>query len=163
MTELRDDEVGVRPLHSRPEVTRESERTTIKRMSRVTTPMVDLEGLTGGTARQLRFAAGANRSARASLSLPILAQPTSMRLGCTAAVGDDRERMAVRMNDEVIRRLFGTGLHLQATAQMTAGAARERLEIAIDSLDTAIVELRKVIFSDLVGAFSLPTTGGTDL
>ncbi len=71
---------------------------------------------------------------------------------CAAAVGDDRERIALRINDEVIRRLFGLGLHLQATAEMVDGPARARVNLAIDVLDTTIVELRKAIFAVVIGA-----------
>jgi signal transduction histidine kinase len=70
------------------------------------------------------------------------------QLSCAAAVADDRERFAERVNDEVIRRLFGLSLHLQATAQMVDSAISQRLEIAIEALDTTIVEIRRAIFAD---------------
>jgi hypothetical protein len=69
---------------------------------------------------------------------------------CDAAVGDDRERIALRINDEVVRRLFGLGLHLQGTAEMVDGPARDRLNVAIEVLDTTIVELRKAIFAVVI-------------
>lgn len=71
---------------------------------------------------------------------------------CAAAVGDDRERIALRISDEVIRRLFGLGLHLQGTAEMVHGPASVRLNVAIDVLDTTIVELRKAIFAVVTGS-----------
>jgi signal transduction histidine kinase len=70
------------------------------------------------------------------------------QLSCSAAVADDRERFAERINDEVIRQLFGLSLHLQATAQMVDPAVSRRLELAIEALDSTIVEIRNAIFAD---------------
>jgi hypothetical protein len=70
------------------------------------------------------------------------------QVSCAVAVADDRERFAQRINDEVIRQLFGLSLHLQATAQMVDLGVGLRLEFAIEALDTTIVEIRKAIFAD---------------
>lgn len=75
-------------------------------------------------------------------------QPTSSesRSACRAAVNDDRDRIAQRLNDDVIRGLFGVGLRLQATAQMADGAVQARLALAIHDVDLIIAEVRRVIF-----------------
>lgn len=62
-------------------------------------------------------------------------------------MGIDRARIAVHLNDEVIRRLFRLGLDLQATAQMVEGPVQQRLDDAVQSLDIMIVELRHAIFA----------------
>jgi signal transduction histidine kinase len=67
------------------------------------------------------------------------------RSGC-AAVGDDRDRIARRLNDDIIRGLFGIGLRLQATAQLADGAMRARLDSSIQDLDLTIAEVRGAIF-----------------
>lgn len=65
---------------------------------------------------------------------------------CTAAVSDDRDRIAQRLNDDIIRGMFGVGLRLQATAQLADIAIQARLVIAIHDLDLLIAEVRGVIF-----------------
>jgi hypothetical protein len=65
---------------------------------------------------------------------------------CNAAVTTDRDRIAQRLNDDVITGMFGVGLRLQATAQLADGAVQARLEIAIRDLDLIIAEVRCVIF-----------------
>ena len=64
---------------------------------------------------------------------------------CSAAVRDDRDRIARRLNDDVIRGMFGVGLRLQATAQLVDGAVQARLELAIHDLDLIIAEVRGII------------------
>ncbi len=60
---------------------------------------------------------------------------------------DDRARIARDMHDHVIQRLFATGLSLQAaTAVVDQDVVRERLDNAVDELDTAIKEIRLTIF-----------------
>jgi signal transduction histidine kinase len=63
-----------------------------------------------------------------------------------AAVSNDRDRIARRLNDDVIRGMFGVGLRLQATAQLADGTVQTRLELAIHDLDLIIAEVRNVIF-----------------
>lgn len=66
---------------------------------------------------------------------------------CSADVSDDRDRIAQRLNDDIIRGMFGVGLRLQATAQLTDGNVQARLVLAIHDLDLIIAEVRSVIFN----------------
>lgn len=65
---------------------------------------------------------------------------------CTAAVSDDRDRIAQRLNGDIIRGIFGVGMRLQATAQMADVNVQARLVLAIHDLDIIIAEVRSVIF-----------------
>ena len=59
----------------------------------------------------------------------------------------DRERIARDLHDTVIHRLFATGLSLQAAARLIdRPEARERVESAVDQLDTTVREIRTSIF-----------------
>ena len=59
----------------------------------------------------------------------------------------DRERIARDLHDVVIQRLFATGLGLQALTRRTGQAdVRERLDQAIDELDSTIRDIRTAIF-----------------
>ncbi len=65
----------------------------------------------------------------------------------TAGVLDERERIARNLHDDVIQRLFATGLSLQAAAQMIKEpVAVERIMRAVDDLDTSIRQVRSTIF-----------------
>lgn len=81
-----------------------------------------------------------------SAAASVLRRSHAVAIGASA-VGEDRARIAVHLNDEVIRRLFRLGLDLQATAQMVDGLAQERLDETVRSLDVMIVELRHAIFA----------------
>ncbi|GAB3843952.1 GAF domain-containing protein [Dactylosporangium cerinum] len=60
----------------------------------------------------------------------------------------DRERIARDLHDVVIQRLFATGLGLQALTRRTQrDDVRERLDQAIDELDTTIHDIRTAIFA----------------
>jgi signal transduction histidine kinase len=60
---------------------------------------------------------------------------------------EERDRIARDLHDTVIQRLFGIGLNLQAVAQMDlAPEASDRLESAVDDLDTTVREIRTAIF-----------------
>lgn len=60
---------------------------------------------------------------------------------------DERERIARDLHDDVIQRLFATGLSLQATAQgMTEPTEVERIMRAVDDLDVSIRQVRSTIF-----------------
>ena len=60
---------------------------------------------------------------------------------------DERERIARDLHDDVIQRLFATGLSLQATIQMvTEPKAVERIMRAVDDLDISIRQVRSTIF-----------------
>jgi PAS domain S-box-containing protein len=64
-----------------------------------------------------------------------------------AALAEDRERIARDLHDNVIQRLFGTGLSLQAASGLADDGVRGRIESAIAEIDETILELRTTIFS----------------
>jgi signal transduction histidine kinase len=60
---------------------------------------------------------------------------------------EERDRIAREMNDNVIQRLFATGLSLQsATPLAQHPTVRNRLEEAVEELDAAIKDVRHAIF-----------------
>ena len=60
---------------------------------------------------------------------------------------EDRERIARDLHDVVIQRLFATGMHLQTAARLAARPeVAERINSAVDDLDTTIREIRSAIF-----------------
>jgi signal transduction histidine kinase len=62
-------------------------------------------------------------------------------------VVEDRERIALGLNDVVIRRLFAAGLDLQAVlAVMGDHPMRGKISHAVDELDLAIRDIRDTIF-----------------
>lgn len=64
-----------------------------------------------------------------------------------AGLLDERERIARDLHDDVIQRLFATGLSLQAVAQMaTDPVIAERITRAVDDLDVSIRQVRSTIF-----------------
>jgi signal transduction histidine kinase len=60
---------------------------------------------------------------------------------------EDRDRIALRMNDVVIHRIFSAGLHLQHALGLL-GDQRGTREIgqAVDDLDHAIRDIRDIVF-----------------
>ena len=63
------------------------------------------------------------------------------------ALFEDRERIARALHDNVIQRLFATGLTLQGTIRMaTNPEVGMRVQRAVDDLDDTIRELRSAIF-----------------
>jgi signal transduction histidine kinase len=63
------------------------------------------------------------------------------------AVFEDRDRIGRDLHDLVIQRLFAVGLSLQGTARLVgASDVAQRLEAAVDDLDTTIKDIRKTIF-----------------
>lgn len=70
---------------------------------------------------------------------------------------DDQERIARDLHDTVIQQLFATGMSLQATAQRIKDPAlSDRVQQAIDTLDTTIRDIRSTVF-----ALRAPAHGGT--
>ena len=62
-------------------------------------------------------------------------------------LSEERERLARDLHDTVIQRLFGVGLALQITLGSTLDEAdRDRINRAVDELDTTIHEIRTTIF-----------------
>ncbi|HEX6497463.1 MAG TPA: GAF domain-containing protein [Micromonosporaceae bacterium] len=60
---------------------------------------------------------------------------------------EDRERIARDLHDVVIQRLFATGLHLQSASRLVAKPeVGERINAAVDDLDSTIREIRSAIF-----------------
>ncbi|HKD96777.1 MAG TPA: GAF domain-containing protein [Micromonosporaceae bacterium] len=60
---------------------------------------------------------------------------------------EDRERIARDLHDVVIQRLFATGLGLQSAARLVVrDEVRERVDRAVDELDTTIRDIRRAIF-----------------
>ena len=60
---------------------------------------------------------------------------------------EDRERIARDMHDNVIQRLFATGMSLQSAAPMSDPQVRAKLDTAVDELDAAIKDIRHAIFA----------------
>ncbi|GAA2148828.1 histidine kinase [Humibacillus xanthopallidus] len=65
----------------------------------------------------------------------------------TIALLEDRERIARDMHDNVVQRLFATGLSLQSTTPLAQHpVVHARLNAAVAELDSAITEIRQAIF-----------------
>ncbi|TQM57513.1 GAF domain-containing sensor histidine kinase [Humibacillus xanthopallidus] len=65
----------------------------------------------------------------------------------TIALLEDRERIARDMHDNVVQRLFATGLSLQSTTPLAQHpVVQARLNAAVAELDSAITEIRQAIF-----------------
>ena len=60
---------------------------------------------------------------------------------------EDRERIARDMHDNVIQRLFATGMSLQSAAPLSDPHVRAKLDTAVDELDAAIKDIRHAIFA----------------
>lgn len=79
----------------------------------------------------------------------------AVSLGAAAARNDrartelleDRDRIARDMHDNVIQRLFATGMSLQSAGPMSPPPVREKLETAVDELDATIKDIRHAIFA----------------
>ena len=68
-------------------------------------------------------------------------------LARAAGVLDERERIARDLHDDVIQRLFATGLSLQSAAEMVSEpAAAERIMRSVDELNVSIRLVRATIF-----------------
>jgi signal transduction histidine kinase len=61
---------------------------------------------------------------------------------------EDRTRIARDLHDHVIQQLFATGLELQSIeALLSSNPIAARLERSVDSIDTAIAQIRTIIFA----------------
>ena len=61
---------------------------------------------------------------------------------------EDRARIARDLHDHVIQQLFGTGLELQSVAgSIESSIDRERILRSVTNLDTAVTQIRTVIFA----------------
>ncbi len=61
---------------------------------------------------------------------------------------EDRERIAMDLHDTVIQQLFATGLSLQSTVRLVHDPdAAQRIQAAIDDLDSTIRQIRSTIFA----------------
>lgn len=71
----------------------------------------------------------------------------AQRDGARLALLEERDRIARDMHDNVVQRLFATGLSLQSAAPLAQHpVVRTRLLEAVDALDSAIKEIRQAIF-----------------
>lgn len=123
-------------------------------------------GLHPALSRHAAVAADASRGRSAGDAPPLAQQPSGDETPGTSPspLGhgdhrDGRDRMAERMNDVVVRRLFAAGLDLQAALGLieehgTAGEhptamehrAASKIRSAGDELDRAIRDLRDILF-----------------
>ena len=63
------------------------------------------------------------------------------------SVLDDRDRIARDLHDRVIQRIFAVGMTLQGAARLPElDQVLERVNKAVDDLDTTITEIRTAIF-----------------
>ncbi len=107
----------------------------------------------------------------ADLAAVTLTAASAQRDRARMVVLEDRERIARDMHDVVIQRLFATGLGLQSASRVAAHPyVQSRLAEAVDELDLAIKDIRRMIFAlhqpeceplseeleDLVGSFQEP-------
>jgi signal transduction histidine kinase len=94
------------------------------------------------TAEELDMAAGFANQAAVAVELAE-ARAEQQR----AAVFDDRDRIAADLHDQVIQRLFASGLSLQGVAAgLGPGPHAERITGTIADLDEAISQIRTTIF-----------------
>jgi signal transduction histidine kinase len=63
-----------------------------------------------------------------------------------AGLLDERERIARDLHDDVIQRLFATGLTLEAVAQLSDPVSQQRIRGAVDDLNVSIRHIRATIF-----------------
>lgn len=61
-------------------------------------------------------------------------------------LAEDRERIARDLHDNVIQRLYASGLSLQASTALPQPAANERIEQVVEGIDDTIRELRHAVF-----------------
>ncbi len=84
----------------------------------------------------------------ADLAAVTLTAASAQRDRARMVVLEDRERIARDMHDVVIQRLFATGLGLQSASRVAAHPyVQKRLAEAVDELDLAIKDIRRMIFA----------------
>jgi signal transduction histidine kinase len=72
----------------------------------------------------------------------------AQRAQAQLALYADRDRIARDLHDQVIQRLFATGMSLESiTRQVTSAAARAKLHRAVDDLDHTIRDIRSTIYA----------------
>ena len=76
----------------------------------------------------------------------IESERTLRRANEALLLADERERIARDLHDNVIQRLYASGLALQSTLSSLPDAGQQRIETVIDGIDTTITELRHAIF-----------------
>ena len=59
----------------------------------------------------------------------------------------DRDRIARDLHDQVIQRLFATGMSLESLVRQVPGPARQKLHTAVDDLDRSIRDIRSTIYA----------------
>ena len=101
------------------------------------------------TAGRPRFATtdldmAADFAAQASVALRLAAARDDRQ---KLAVLEDRSRIARDLHDNVIQRLFGAGLSLQALAGQADERLRAKIAEQVDALDAAIADIRTAIFT----------------
>lgn len=104
-----------------------------------------------GAARDAPFLAGDERllaSFAEQASLALTHERTQADLARLSLI-EDRERIGRDLHDTVIQRLFATGLSLQAMRRRVEQQPEliERLERAVDDIDTTVKEIRSTIFA----------------
>jgi PAS domain S-box-containing protein len=78
----------------------------------------------------------------------IAAEAERRKISEAETLADERERVARDLHDTVVQQLFATGLSLQsAAARATDEELAVRLNTAVDSIDSAIRQLRTAIFA----------------
>jgi signal transduction histidine kinase len=71
------------------------------------------------------------------------------------SVMDERDRIARDLHDRVIQRIYAVGMTLQGVVRMSDPTlSRDRIERAVDDLDSTIAEIRSTIFE--LGESSIP-------
>ena len=101
-----------------------------------------------GDGSGVAFAAAEPLKQYADQAAVSLTAATAQRDRARMGVLEDRERIARDMHDVVIQRLFATGLGLQSAARVAGHPyVQTRLAEAVDELDLAIKEIRRMIFA----------------
>ena len=80
------------------------------------------------------------------ISARIESERTLRRANEALLLADERERIARDLHDNVIQRLYASGLALQSTLPSLPDDGQQRIETVIAGIDTTITELRHAIF-----------------